>query len=103
MSDELWIDTDQNGLILDWSPEALTLVGYAAKSARFRVLALSLLGDRPPPGRLARVLLGHPFEHEGAIRPRDRRAIAIRYRIAVAPHSSDAQPVLRWTFERITT
>lgn len=102
MSNDLWIDTDQNGLILDWSPDALPLLGYSAKWARFRSLVVSLSVGRPAPAHLARVVqLGQPFEAVGTIRPRDQRGIAVYYWIALAPESSDQRPVLRWRFEQL--
>jgi hypothetical protein len=96
----LWIDTDDNGMILNWSPDVLPLVGYAPKSMHGRLLQIMLLGERPGQVQFRRVMLGNIVERDGLIRPREQHAVAVRYRIEVSPESSRVRPLMRWTFER---
>jgi PAS domain-containing protein len=101
LASRLWIDTDDNGMILNWNPDVLPLTGYAPKSMHGRLLQIMLLGNRPGLIQFRRVMLGNVVEREGLIRPREQRAIAVRYRIEIAPESSKARPLMRWTFERL--
>lgn len=98
---DLWIDTDQEGRILEASAEALsTLLGYGARNAQGHLLPIMLLDHRPNDTHFHQVMLGHPVEREGLIRPRDQRGVRVGYRIALAPDSTDRRPILRWTFQR---
>lgn len=97
---DLWFDTEHDGRILDWSPDALTLIGYSDGGAKGRSLPLMFIGSRPLEAHLTRVMFGHPLERDGIIRPRDRRGVPVTYRIALADGSTDKRPVLRWTFQR---
>ena len=99
---DLWIDTDHQGRILDGSTEALsTLLGYTTRSAPGRLLPIMLLDNRPNDTHFHHVMLGHPIDRDGTIRPREQRGVRVCYRIALAPDSTDRRPILRWTFERL--
>lgn len=98
---ELCFDTDQFGAIIAWTEEALRLIRYEAKGAAGRSLALFFGYDRPGTDQFEHVLRGHPIERDGVIRPRERRPVPVRYRIELAPDSTDRFPILRWTFGRL--
>jgi hypothetical protein len=55
--------------------------------------------DRPLPWMLEGVVMGHTIDREGQLRPKDRKAVKVVYRIERVD-SRDGQPVLRWTFVR---
>src|SRR5688500_15702362 len=93
----LWIDTDDNGTIVNWNPEVLALVGYAPRSMHGRLLQIMFLGERPGFAQFRRVILGYPLERDGLIRPREHRAVSVRYRIELSPESTDGRPIMRWT------
>jgi hypothetical protein len=93
---EFWVETDQFGLIINCSEEALPFLGYTAGNIRGRSLLLMFLGDRPGPYQFGRVMSGHPIEREGSIRARDEQAGGVRYRIELAPHALDDRPVFHW-------
>ena len=92
-----WILTDHAGRILDWHPAALRLLGYTERGMKGRSLLVAFNGDRPSDNVLQHVMLGHPVERAGAIRPRDRRPARVHYRIELV-EGSDACPILRWCF-----
>lgn len=98
----LWIDTDPGGRIVDLAPGALQLIRYSRKFALGRDLVRTLVTGRPEIDQLLRVVFnGASLERIGSIRPRDRRAIPVRYTITPAPQSTERDPVLRWTFVRL--
>jgi hypothetical protein len=99
---DLWIETDQYGLILGCGETAPQFLGYTAGGIRGRSLLLMFLGDRPGPYQFGRVMSGHPIEREGVIRPQDDRARTIKYRIQLAPHSFDDRPVFRWSLRPLS-
>jgi PAS domain S-box-containing protein len=96
-----WILTDDAGRILDWHPGALGLLGYTDRSVKGRSLPVAFNRDRPGDNLFQRVVLGHPVEREGEIRPRDRRPVRVQYRIELAEEATDARPILRWCFHRL--
>ena len=96
--DAPWIDTDASGHILNCHPGAGPLIGYSLQGARGRILPFMFISGRPDSSQLTRAALGHPVELHGVVRPRDRRGIPVRCRIAPAPNDGTFQPVLRWTF-----
>jgi PAS domain S-box-containing protein len=51
MSDDapLWIDTDAEGRIVNWSRDALSLTGYSERAVVGHSLPLMLAKDRPDP------------------------------------------------------
>jgi PAS domain S-box-containing protein len=95
MSDDapLWIDTDAEGRIVNWSRDAFSLTGYSERAVVGHSLPLMLAKDRP--------VNGHSIERDSVIRPKDRRGIRVRYPVELGPSSTDAFPRLRWTFVRI--
>ena len=93
-----WIVTDRAGRILDWHPGAPGLLGYAERSMKGRSLLVAFNRDRPGDNVFQYVMLGHPVEREGEIRPRERRPVRVQYRIELADESPEAQPMLRWWF-----
>lgn len=98
---DLWIDTDHQGRILEASAAALSaLLGYSARTVQGRLLPIMLLDNRPNDTHFHHVMLGHPVDREGTIRPREQRGVRVCYRIVLAPNSTDRAPVLRWTFHR---
>ena len=90
---ELCFDTDQFGAIIAWTEEALRLIRYGAKGAAGRSLALFFGYDRPGRDQFEHVLRGHPIERDGVIRPRECRPVPVRYRIELAPDSTDRFPI----------
>ena len=103
MSDDapLWIDTDAEGRIVNWSRDALSLTGYSERAVVGHSLPLMLAKDRPDPATYRPILNGHSIERDSVIRPKDRRGIQVRYRVELGPSSTDAFPRLRWTFVRL--
>ena len=99
--DEMWIETDGTGTITQSGATAMLLTGYSARSLRGRPLQIMFVKDRPGSTQFRHVLLGHPVERQGWIRPRERRAIHVRYRIELIRESKSLSPTLRWTFEPI--
>lgn len=99
--DEMWIETDGTGTITQSGAAAILLTGYSARSLRGRTLQIMFVKDRPGPTQFRHVLLGHPVERQGWIRPRERRAIHVRYRIELIREPKGLSPTLRWTFEPI--
>lgn len=99
--EQLWFETEHDGAIIDWSPEALSLLGYRAKAAPGRLLPVLFIEDRPNAEHLTRVMLGHPVDRVGTIRPRERRGVRVQYRIELAADSTKERPILRWSFQRI--
>ena len=97
---EAWIETDANGIVIGASPAGAQLTGYSTRSVQGRALPILFVKDRPGPAQLRYVTLGHSVERDSWIRPRERRAIHVRYRIDLA-QSTPPNIVLRWTFERI--
>jgi hypothetical protein len=95
----VWIDTEHDGRILYWSPDALSFIGCSATAAKGQCLPVLFIGNRPQEAHLTRVMFGHSLEREGMIRPHDR-SIPVRYWIDLADHSTQGRPILRWTFQR---
>jgi PAS domain-containing protein len=98
---DVWIDTDPTGIVIQSSREAVFLTGYSSRFLRGRLLPILFVDDRPRPAEFRLVALGHPIERAGWMRPKERRAIHVAYRIALAPDSTDRSPIFRWTFQRI--
>jgi PAS domain-containing protein len=97
---EIWIETDDAGRVTGSSPAAVLLTGYSPRSLQGRELPILFIKDRPGPTQLRHVMLGHPVERESWIRPRERRAVHVRYRIELI-QANGLNPTLRWTLERI--
>jgi hypothetical protein len=98
---DVWIDTDPTGIVIESSRDAVFLTGYSSRFLRGRLLPILFVDDRPRPAEFRLVALGHPIERAGWMRPKERRAIHVAYRIALAPDSTDRSPIFRWTFQRI--
>jgi PAS domain-containing protein len=101
LRDPVWMDTDRDGRILDWSAGAEALTGYPERSLSGRILPVLFLEGRPDGPQLDRVLLGQPLEALGLIRPREGRPLPVSYRIDLAPVGTDLSPRVRWTLRAI--
>ena len=97
----LWIDTDSTGKIIGWSADGAALTGYSDRSLGGRLLPVMFVEDRPTSRQFEHAMIGIPVERIARFRPRERRAVPVVYRIALSPRSTDRDPVLRWTFERV--
>jgi PAS domain-containing protein len=91
----VWIDTDNDGFIVDWHPSGPALAGYSAQHLRMRDLALIFIAGRPQRTHLTHARQGHVVEFDGVVRPRDHRGVRMRCRIEPSPVDSSS---LRWTF-----
>jgi PAS domain-containing protein len=98
LRNEFWIETTALGDIVAWSDSGPASLGYSARTLGGRSLIVMFVQNRPQPSMLAPALMGHPIEREGRLRPKDRRAVDVVYRIERVDDSRDGQPVLRWTF-----
>ena len=87
MSDDapLWIDTDAEGRIVNWSRDALSLTGYSERAVVGHSLPLMLAKDRPDPATYRHILNGHSIEREASFRPPGRATIAGLRLDATAP------------------
>jgi PAS domain S-box-containing protein len=98
----IWIETDQYGVIVDFSQAAVTLIGYSARTVRGRSLPLMFLKNRPTYLDLKHAWRGAPIEREGMLRPRNHRAVLVRYRVELITSPRDDGPlVLRWTLDPV--
>jgi PAS domain S-box-containing protein len=97
MSD-IWITTDAAGFVLGCSPEALEMLGYSARGARGRELPNMFVRERPRLAELLQAAQGEPVEREAAFRPNDRKAVRVRFRIALAERMPGGAVTLLWTF-----
>jgi len=97
---EIWIETDGEGRVTGSSPAAVLFTGYSPRSLQGRELPIMFIKERPGPTQLRHVMLGHPVERDSWIRPRERRAVHVRYRIELI-QADGSNPTLRWTLERL--
>jgi CheY-like chemotaxis protein len=93
-----WIVTDSVGVILEASPEAGHMLGFAIAPLRGRLLLTFFDGERDEwSGALARACSGQVVERSGPFRPRDRRPMTVTAKIARALHYPIAGAVM-WAF-----
>ena len=94
----LWIDTDYAGFIVDWHPDALSLIGYAAQNAPHLMLPLMFTSGGPVRAQIKRARSGQIIEQDGVIRPHGGAGVPVRYRIEASPTGYTSRAVVRWTF-----
>jgi hypothetical protein len=96
----VWIDTDDAGFIVDWHPDALTLVGCEAARAPHVMLPIMFTIGGPPRGQIQLARRGQILELAGVLRPQGRSSLPVRYRIERSPTGYVSRPVVRWTFTK---
>ena len=96
---DLWFETDRFGVIVNFAPDALMLIGYSARTARGRPLPVMFSKGRPQFSDLEHAWRGYPVERDGTILPRDRAGVRVRYRIELTTAADEL--ALRWTVGRL--
>jgi PAS domain-containing protein len=97
--DEIWITTDAAGFVMGCSPAALQMLGYTARGARGRELPNMFIRERPRLAELLQAAQGQVIEREADFRPNDRKAIRVRFRLALGERLSGGAATLLWTFD----
>ena len=95
---ESWLVTDPQGVILDASPEAARLLSGTRRGLQQRSLIVFFEQEREAwRAAMTRASLGDRVTRSGRLRPKERRPITVRARIAQAVDWG--RPALLWTFE----
>ena len=92
-----WIVTDLQGLILDVSPEAASMLSGTARGLQHRSLLIFFDQDRAVwRDAMLRAGRGERILRAGRLRPKERRPITVRAEIL--PTRDDMPPALVWRF-----
>ena len=93
-----WVVTDLYGMLLAASREAADMLNLSVAGLRRRQLLVFFDGEREHWRQALRAAAaGLMVDHEGALRPREKRPLQVRAEITKAPDWRDGEALL-WTF-----
>ena len=98
--EQMWVQTDRNGVILDLSNSAAKYLSMSRRGALGKHLMNFFVSNRSQlEGELDRAASGQVVEIVSQVRPRDRRIRRVRIEMAPLSEGPPSSPTIEWILE----